>query len=763
MIRLGRLGNCILLSGLLLVGLLWTVVVGVVPGEALAAFDLRRREYYAGAALISLLILLAAAVLIELTTRQRRLTHQMRLIADNVPAAIAYFDAELRCRYANAGFGELNDAAPESMPGRTLAEITGEEVYGQISQTLPQLRRGETEKYRRAHRGKSGAPRTIEVYRVPDMSPAGKFQGMYVMTLDVTEQVEAEAHVEASEAKARTAQKRLQDLLSSLREVVYSRRPDNSEILYVSPPVERLYGFAAEAFVADPALWSRMIHPEDREWVESSNALLLRQGTREIEYRIVRTDGEIRTVNSVAQLVRDENGRALRIDGVLTDVTARRLAEERSRHLAQHDLLTGLPNRDLFRDRLAVACRRASRRGETLGVMLINLDRFKQVNESLGDDAGDALLRQVASRLRGCLREEDTVGRLGGDEFAVLLESVSGTGDVATVAEKVSQSLGNPFGVNGNEVFIPPSIGVAVYREAGDDARSLLSHAEIAMRRVKQDGGNGCQSYVPDTGEKHGQRIALESRLRRALGNGEFTLHYQPKVSLRSGAVMGVEALLRWNNPELGAISPGQFIPIAEETGLIVPIGEWVLRTACAQAVAWEREGLALTMAVNLSPRQFRQTNLAGVVAAILAQTGLRAGWLEVEITESTAMTNPRQAVAAMRELRRLGVQLAVDDFGTGYSSLNYLKRFPLHRLKIDRSFVKDIGADSHDEAIIAATVALARSMKLKITAEGVENEVQLDFLARAGCDDYQGFHFSRPLPAQELRALLANTPTSEP
>jgi len=388
-------------------------------------------------------------------------------------------------------------------------------------------------------------------------------------------------------------------------------------------------------------------------------------------------------------------------------------------------------------------------------VLLANLDRFKKVNESLGHEAGDKLLRDVASRLQSSLREVDTIARLGGDDYAILVEGAAGVEDVVAVAEKVIQTLAAPFEVRDHEIFVAASIGVASCVNGACTAGKLLESAEVAAARAKRDGGGGYHLYQDEPITLAGRRLTLESRLRRALENGELGAHYQPKIDLLSGNVTGAEALLRWNSPELGAVSPAQFIPIAEETGLIVPIGVWILEAACAQAACWRTEGHDFNIAVNLSPRQFRQKDLVSTVAGILKRSGLEAPRLELEITEGTAMSNAEQTIAVLAELHQLGVKLAVDDFGTGYSSLSYLRRFPLHCLKIDRSFVRDAAADTDSAAIVRATIALAHSLRLKVVAEGIETEAQRALLLHAACDEGQGFLFSKPLPAEAFAALL--------
>lgn len=478
-----------------------------------------------------------------------------------------------------------------------------------------------------------------------------------------------------------------------------------------------------------------------------------------MEFQIVGLKGTRRWMEAHSTPITLPGSNATAMLCVTRDITKRKQTEERISHLSQHDALTGLPNRAVFRDRLGIAIARTSRRNEHLGILLFDLDRFKLVNDGLGLEAGDELLRQVAIRLKSTLRDVDTIARLGSNEFALLAEGIPGNESASAIAEKLGKAFTEPFIIAGSEVVTTASIGICMHpNDSGtEDPDQLIEHAETAMRQVKRDGGSNYQFFEAVPNVRRGQRLGMEMRLRQALVRGEFELHYQPKVRLQTGIITGMEALLRWNNPELGQVSPAQFIPVAEETGLIVPIGEWVLRTACAQMSAWHALGHALNIAVNLSPRQFRQKDLLGVVASVIHETGLPPECLELEITEGTAMANAEQAIKTLRLLKGLGIKLSVDDFGTGYSSLSYLKRFPIDCLKIDRSFVTDLGADDNSGAIVLATIALAKSMNLNSVAEGVETVIQRNFLTQADCDEYQGYLFSRPIPAKESTELLLN------
>jgi diguanylate cyclase (GGDEF)-like protein/PAS domain S-box-containing protein len=441
---------------------------------------------------------------------------------------------------------------------------------------------------------------------------------------------------------------------------------------------------------------------------------------------------------------------------IVRDISERKLAEERMLHLAHHDTLTGLPNRSLIADRLEQTIAQAQRNDSAVLVAFIDLDGFKLVNDCLGHNAGDELLKVVAQRMGGCLRAGDTVGRFGGDEFVLLLTGAGRGADAAPVLERVREAVLRSITLCGQEVQVSCSIGVAVYPDDGGDAETLLMHADAAMYRAKDLGKNNCQFYTREMNAHIEEKLALLEGLRSALDDDQFRLVYQPKVDLRDGRVFGVEALVRWEHPEHGVIGPDRFIPLAEESGMIVALGEWVLRTACAQNRAWQDAGLApLCISVNVSPRQFEEQHLVQRVAQALEDSGLAAEWLELEVTEGVIMRDLQQAVAKMAELRAMGVSLSIDDFGTGYSSLSALKSFPISTLKIDKSFVRDLGSSAGDEAIASSIIGLAHRLKLRVIAEGVETEQQRSFLRENGCDEMQGYLFSRPLPPEQLRKLL--------
>jgi diguanylate cyclase (GGDEF)-like protein len=423
---------------------------------------------------------------------------------------------------------------------------------------------------------------------------------------------------------------------------------------------------------------------------------------------------------------------------------------------AKHDTLTGLANRNLLRERLSDAIADAGRNAMPLWVVFVDLDRFKFVNDTLGHEAGDALLKVLATRLQTVVREADTVARVGGDEFVLVLPEHSEDGAGLNVLQRIMDALAQPLLIQDHEFFLTCSIGVATYPADGVNAESLIKHADIAMYRAKEMGRNAFQFYTEEMNARTLERLGIESELRHALERNEFTLHYQPQVCLSDGIIVGMEVLIRWNHPQLGQIAPARFISLAEEMGLIIPIGAWVIRTACAQTRAWQLAGLGeLRVAVNLSARQFTQKALVQSIADVIAATGLEPRLLELELTESMVMDAVEHAITILRNLKGLGVQISIDDFGTGYSSLSYLRRFPIDVLKIDQSFVNDLTVDADDAAIVRSIISLAHSLRLKVIAEGVETAEQLAYLRAHGCDQGQGYLFSRPLDAHAFEQLL--------
>jgi len=593
-------------------------------------------------------------------------------------------------------------------------------------------------------RRKDGTIIWLEIGGAPVVDAAGNVVGSIGVHNDVTERRMAEEALRESEARYRLMAENSTDMIS--------RTSNRGILLYASDACRRLLGYEPSELVGRS--FYDFVFDADRDEVRHLSSLIHESGPTTFAYRVEKKDGSLIWFETTSRSVRDVfTGKIREIVGVSRDVTERKRVEEQIEYQAYHDALTGLPNRRLFRDRLTVALAHARRMKHPLAVMFLDLDRFKVVNDTLGHSTGDELLKTVGTRLQSSLREEDSIARMGGDEFTILLADLKTTDDSAKIAQKVLDTVAQPLRIDGTELFVTTSIGIALFPSDGDTAEALLANADHAMYRAKDAGRNSYQMFTPAMNNRALERLSLENDLRHALDRGELVLHYQPQINIASGRVTGVEALLRWNRPGFGLVGPKDFIPIAEETQLIVPIGEWVLREACRQAVEWQSDRPSgFRMAVNLSPRQFQHSDLPHVIAAALELSGIAPHDLELEITESLAMQNTTRTIATLQRLREMGVQIAIDDFGTGHSSLNYLRSFPIDSVKIDQEFVQEIEGSEADRAIVSAVIGMARGLRLRVTAEGVETESQLAFLREQGCEDVQGFLFGEPVPASAFR-----------
>jgi diguanylate cyclase (GGDEF)-like protein/PAS domain S-box-containing protein len=491
--------------------------------------------------------------------------------------------------------------------------------------------------------------------------------------------------------------------------------------------------------------------PEDHRLDEEAFEKLMAFGAcAPFEKNLVRRDGSCVPVLFGAALHEEE------IACFVVDLSQSKQTQEKLNHLAYHDALTDLPNQVLFKDRLKQAIALSRRMDQMQAVLLLNLDRFKTVNDSLGYTAGDRLLQSVAQRLTSCVRESDTVARFGSDEFAILLTHIPRAQDAANAARAIKEALDQAFVFDDQEVFVSSSIGISVYPQDARDTAGLLKNAGIALDRAKDQGGNNYQFYTAGGTTRALKQLVLESNLRGALERKEFVVHYQPQVDTKSFQLVGMEALVRWQHPSLGLLYPAEFIQLAEDSGLIIALGDWIMRAACAQSMTWQDAGLApMRLSVNFSARQFQQPTFISSVAEILKDTNLDPRWLELELTESSVMKDPEEAIEKLHELKLMGINVAIDDFGTGYSSLNYLKRFPIDTLKIDKSFVSDICKDPHDTAIVRAIITLGHALDLTVVAEGVETQEQLQYLSSLNCDVVQGFLFSKSLTAKAFEELL--------
>ncbi len=552
--------------------------------------------------------------------------------------------------------------------------------------------------------------------------------------------------------------KRIESLIRHSQDGVFSFTL-TGRLLDANQAAERMTGFSREELLSMPP--ADLICEEFRHTTRVHFEEAVAGQSRNFDSAWTHRDGSRIEINNTNVPVVVE-GAVVGVYTIVRDITDRKRSERRMKHMAHHDDVTGLPNRRLFERQVAKMLSGPTGDVQPLAVLFLDVDRFKFVNDSQGHDIGDLLLRAVATRLRNAVGDAGIVARLGGDEFCILLSSGVARESVEAMAMRINREIDIPFSLRGRDIHITASIGIACYPEDGDSCIALMKHADTAMYSAKENGKNTYRFYQQTMNEVLTERVQLENELRKALERDEFYLVYQPQVDIASGRIVGVEALIRWHHGKKGLISPAEFIPLAEETGMIVPIGEWVLRTACSQAKRWHQDGLgSLRMSVNLSSRQFLSQDLADSIRRIIRETAFDPGCLELEITESMTLDVGR-AIATLHQLKELGVSISIDDFGTGYSSLSYLKTFPVDRLKIDQSFIRQMLSDTNDRSIVATIISLAHNLNLQVVAEGVETGAQSAFLASHGCDEMQGYYISKPLPAADIRRLMLGDDCAE-
>ena len=694
---------------------------------------------------------------VEDITARRMAEESYRATFDKAPIGIMHNALDLRILHVNPRLCEILGHTQEELLAMTTADIP-QPQYQEADRPryMQQMLNGEMQTFssQRQYIRKDGSlvwtNRSISLVR----DSAG--QPLYFLCIieDISERKRAENALAQEQLLLRT-------VVDAIPDRIYVRDLEGCYILQNAANL-KVRGFdrhedivGKSVFDIFPAEQARRIHDEDQTIIRSGEPLIDREGRT--HFGGEGGKGMVRWHLTSKVPLKDTAGTVYGLLGVNRDITERKQASEHLAHLAHYDSVTGLPNRVLLHDRLGQAIAQARRNNCFVGVLFLDLDRFKLVNDTLGHAAGDLLLKQVATRLTQGLRPSDTVGRLSGDEFALILSELVAPQNAGLVAHKLIEKLQLPFDLDGNQVFVTASIGITLYPTDSDNIETLIRDADAAMYGAKSAGRNNFQYYTAEMNLRATEKLRLETKLRHAIEREEFVLHYQPKVDIATGKITGLEALLRWQSPDEGMVGPDQFIPLLEETGLIVQVGDWVARTACAQIHAWRAAGVTpVPVAINLSARQLRHTGFSATLGRALTEFSIPAELIEIEITESSLMENPELAIVVLTEIKKLGVRLSADDFGTGYSSLSYLKRFPLDALKIDRSFVRDIATDPDDAAITRAVITLAHGLDLRVIAEGVETEEQLAFLGHNQCDEAQGYLFSRPLPVYSCTKLLA-------
>jgi len=669
-----------------------------------------------------------------------------RNLADNVPDNVVRYDLEGRVLFLNRKLEITLGRTADQMIGKTLVEFGDPEMlkrYGALLETVKRVgASGVPASFEQQVPGPDGETQYHLIRIVAEPGPDGRPQSVLAVGRDITAEKIAEEELLLAAS-----------VFHNTGEGVLITDVEGT-ILSVNPAFSAITGFSEEEALGQTP---RILRSErqDLEFYQTMWRALLNEGYWEGEIWNRRRNGEAFLEWMTINRIDDPSGKAVRYVSVFHDITEMYNKDEHIRHLAYHDALTGLPNRILMQDRLQHAVNRCRREKSRLSVTFIDLDRFKSINDSLGHDVGDLLLQEVAQRISARLRAMDTVARLGGDEFVILMEDLQAVDDCACLAQDLIAEIARPIMLREHRIEIGASMGMAFFPEDGDDPLELMKRADMAMYAAKAAGRNTYRFFQQEMLDLTSARLSLEMELRHAIANGELVLHYQPKVDLSSGCCAGVEALVRWRHPQRGLVPPGAFIPMAEESGLIVDIGDWVLAAACQQMAEWRAAGRAIKVAVNVSMRQLEAGDLLERIMALTASYGLKPEDLEVELTESVVMADPESIIGLFARLREAGVTVAVDDFGTGYSSLAYLRRLPIDVLKIDRSFVKDADRDEEDAQIVKTIVALGQALKLTLIAEGIESSSQADLLRALGCDLAQGYLFSRPLPADELVAWL--------
>jgi diguanylate cyclase (GGDEF)-like protein/PAS domain S-box-containing protein len=684
--------------------------------------------------------------------RQAEERHHLQAAALAAAAnAIVITDHEGKIVWVNRAFTGMTGYSEEDVLGKNARVLkSGEQSDSYYANLWSTISSGTVWQGEIVNRRKDGSIYTEEMTITPVTGDADNLANRYFIAMkqDITERKQIERALRRAEEKYRAI---FEDAVVGI-----FRSTPGGRYIEVNPAMARMLGYdSPDELVANITDISRQVYVDPKRR-EELKRLLREQGTvKNFEYAVYRKDGTKLWFSENMRVV-SEDGVVVAYEGTNEDVTDRKVAEERVQYLAYYDALTGLPNRTLLKDRLTKALADARRQKYKIALLFLDLDRFKDINDSLGHAVGDLFLQEVAERLKRFAREQDTVSRLAGDEFLIMLTHINDISDAAVAAERLMDAMTTGFVVQGHALNVSCSIGISMFPEQGADCETLIKNADAAMYGAKESGRNNFRFFAEHMNARAAERLILENSLRQALGKNELFLVYQPQMDIATGMITGLEALLRWQHPELGLVPPDRFIRIAENSGLIAPIGEWVLRTACRQARTWQDDGVpAVSVAVNVSAVQFRQEGFCQLIRKVLDETGLAPQYLELELTESLLLANADVTFSVLQELKDMGVTLAIDDFGTGYSSFNYLRQFRVSKLKIDRSFIRDIAVNPDDAAITTAIISMAKSLNLRVIAEGVENEAQMSFLRAHQCDEIQGYYFCKPLAVDKVADKL--------
>jgi diguanylate cyclase (GGDEF)-like protein/PAS domain S-box-containing protein len=682
-------------------------------------------------------------------TARRRTARQLHLRSAALEAAatgIVITDRHGAIVWANHAFTTMTGYSKEEVLGKNPRLLkSGEQPESYYAELWSTISQGKVWQGEIVNRRKDGTTYTEEMTITPVTQDLGSATDTHFIAIkqDITERKKSEEELQ-----------RLASIVEFSEDAIIGKNIDGV-ITSWNRGAEKIYGYTRDEVVGRDL--SFLLPPERQAEIQAiMERVLSGQPIECLETQRLTRIGSAIDVSLSVSPIKDASGHIAGASTIARDITQRKAAEKQIQFLAYYDALTGLPNRTLLQDRLTRALASARRRKDKVALLFLDLDRFKTINDSLGHSVGDLVLQQVAERLKKWAREQDTVARVGGDEFLIVLTAVKEPADAAVAAERLMNTMNAAYVVQGHSLGISCSVGISIFPEHGAEGETLIKNADAAMYSAKESGCNNLQFFTKDMNAQAVERLTLESGLRLALDKKELFLVYQPQIEIATGRIIGLEALLRWQHPELGLVPPDKFIRIAENSGLIMPIGEWVLRTACSQTRKWQDEGLlAVSVAVNVSSVQFRQAGFCELIRRVLHETGLAPQYLELEITESLLLSNEDVMLSVLQELKAMGLKLAIDDFGTGYSSLSYLRQFPVGKLKIDRSFIRDIAVDPDDAAITTAIISLAKSLNLKVIAEGVEDEAQMTFLTAHRCDEIQGYYFSKPLTVDKVADKL--------